>query len=96
MLNGTYILVVMPDYNAEDTLEKTYSEIPFEIVDDVILVDDASHNRRAEIALRIGIKTIIHKKYLGYGGNQKSCYRAALDLGADIVIMVHADANRRR
>jgi glycosyltransferase involved in cell wall biosynthesis len=81
----------MPAYNAEDTLEKTYSEIPFEIVDDVILVDDASHDRTAEIALRNGIKTIIHEKNLGYGGNQKSCYRAALDLGADIVIMVHPD-----
>ena len=91
MLNGNYIVVVMPAYNAEDTLEKTYSEIPFEIVDDVILVDDASHDRTAEIALRNGIKTIIHEKNLGYGGNQKSCYRAALDLGADIVIMVHPD-----
>jgi len=81
-----------PVYNTEDTLEKTYSEIPLEIVDDVILVvDDASHDRTAEIALRIGINTIIHKKNLGYGGNQKSCYRAALDLGADIVIMVHPD-----
>ena len=81
----------MPAYNAENTLEKTYSEIPFEIVDDVILVDDASHDRTAEIALRNGIKTIIHEKNLGYGGNQKSCYRAALDLGADIIIMVHPD-----
>ncbi len=91
MLNGKFIVVVMPAYNAEETLEKTYSEIPFEIVDDVILVDDASHDRTAEIALRNGIKTIIHEKNLGYGGNQKSCYRAALDLGADIVIMVHPD-----
>jgi glycosyltransferase involved in cell wall biosynthesis len=91
MLNGNKIVVVMPAYNAENTLEKTFSEIPFEIVDDVILVDDASHDRTSEIALRIGIKTIVHEKNLGYGGNQKSCYRAALDLGADIVIMVHPD-----
>jgi glycosyltransferase involved in cell wall biosynthesis len=91
MLNGKKIVVVMPAYNAENTLEKTYSEIPFEIVDDVILVDDASHDRTLEIALRIGIKTIVHEKNLGYGGNQKSCYRAALELGADIVIMVHPD-----
>jgi glycosyltransferase involved in cell wall biosynthesis len=91
MLNGKKIVVVMPAYNAEDTLEKTYTEIPFEVVDDVILVDDASHDRTAEIAMRIGIKTIVHEKNLGYGGNQKSCYRAALELGADIVIMVHPD-----
>jgi glycosyltransferase involved in cell wall biosynthesis len=91
MLNGKKIVVVMPAYNAENTLEKTYSEIPFEIVDDVILVDDASYDRTSKIALRIGIKTIVHEKNLGYGGNQKSCYRAALDLGADIIIMVHPD-----
>jgi len=91
MLNGKKIVVVMPAYNAEDTLEKTYTEIPFEVVDEVILVDDASHDRTAEIAMRIGIKTIVHEKNLGYGGNQKSCYRAALDLGADSVIMVHPD-----
>jgi glycosyltransferase involved in cell wall biosynthesis len=91
MVNGKKIVVVMPAFNAENTLEKTYSEIPLEIVDDVILVDDASHDRTSEIAQRIGIKTIVHEKNLGYGGNQKSCYGAALDLGADIVIMVHPD-----
>lgn len=91
MLNGKKIVVVMPAYNAEKTLEKTYGEIPMEIVDDVVLVDDASRDRTSEIASRIGIHTIVHENNLGYGGNQKSCYRAALELGADIVIMVHPD-----
>jgi glycosyltransferase involved in cell wall biosynthesis len=74
-----------------EDLEKTYSEIPFEVVDDVILVDDASRDRTAEIARKLGVRTIVHEKNLGYGGNQKSCYRDALSLGADIVIMVHPD-----
>jgi len=91
MLNGKKIIVVMPAYNAENTLEKTYSEIPFDIVDDVILVDDASRDRTPELSRRMGIHTIIHEQNLGYGGNQKSCYREALNLGADIVIMVHPD-----
>ena len=91
MLNGKKIIVVMPAYNAEKTLKNTYDEIPFEIVDDVVLVDDASRDRTSEIARSIGIHTIVHTTNLGYGGNQKSCYRAALELGADIVIMVHPD-----
>ncbi len=91
MLNGKKVVVVMPAYNAEKTLEKTYAEIPFEIVDDVILVDDASKDRTSELARSMGIHTIVHEKNLGYGGNQKSCYRAALEKGADIVIMVHPD-----
>ncbi len=91
MLNNKKVVVVMPAYNAEKTLEMTYNEIPFEIVDDVILVDDASRDRTSEIARNIGIHTIVHTENLGYGGNQKSCYRAALKLGADIVIMVHPD-----
>lgn len=91
MLNGKKIVVVMPAYNAEKTLEKTYSEIPFEIVDDVVLVDDASRDRTSEIARGLGVRTVVHEKNLGYGGNQKTCYRTALDLGADIVIMVHPD-----
>ncbi len=91
MLNGKKIVVIMPAYNAENTLEKTYNEIPFEFVDDVVLVDDASQDRTLEIARGMGIKTIIHETNLGYGANQKTCYRAALDLGADIVIMVHPD-----
>jgi glycosyltransferase involved in cell wall biosynthesis len=91
MLNGKKIVVVMPAYNAEKTLKKTYDEIPFEIVDDVVLVDDASRDRTSEIARKMGIHTVVHTENLGYGGNQKSCYRAALALGADIVIMVHPD-----
>lgn len=81
----------MPAYNAERTLRKTYAEIPKEIVDDVILVDDQSHDRTAEIARSLGINTIVHSKNRGYGGNQKTCYKEAIKLGADIVIMVHPD-----
>jgi len=91
MLNGKKIVVVMPAYNAEKTLEKTYKEIPFEFVDDVILVDDASRDRTTELARAMGIRTVIHETNLGYGANQKTCYRTALELGADIVIMVHPD-----
>jgi glycosyltransferase involved in cell wall biosynthesis len=91
MLNGKKVVVVMPAYNAEKTGRKTYEEIPFEIVDEVVLVDDASRDRTSEIAREMGIHTIVHTENLGYGGNQKSCYRAALGLGADIVIMVHPD-----
>jgi glycosyltransferase involved in cell wall biosynthesis len=91
MLNGKKIVVVMPAYNAEKTLEKTYHEIPLEIVDDVVLVDDASRDRTSEIARELGIHNIVHEINIGYGGNQKSCYQAALRLGADIVIMVHPD-----
>lgn len=82
----------MPAYNAEKTLEQTYQEIPFEIVDDVILVSDASKDNTAGEAERLGIKHIIvHPQNRGYGGNQKSCYDKALELGADIVIMLHPD-----
>jgi glycosyltransferase involved in cell wall biosynthesis len=81
----------MPGYNAEKTLPKTFEEIPFDIVDDVILVDDASSDRTAVVARKLGIKTIVHEENVGYGGNQKTCYRTALGLGADIVIMLHPD-----
>ena len=91
MLNGKKIVVVMPAYNAEKTLRDTYNDIPFEIADDVILVDDASRDRTSEVARNMGIHTIVHENNLGYGGNQKSCYRAALELDADIVIMLHPD-----
>jgi len=91
MLNGKKIVVVMPAYNAEKTLELTYNDIPFEIVDDVILVDDASRDSTPDIARKLGIRTVVHTENLGYGGNQKTCYRTALGLGADIVIMVHPD-----
>ena len=91
MLNGKRIAVVLPAYNAAKTLEKTYQEIPLDIVDNVILVDDASRDNTAEVARGLGISTIIHRVNKGYGGNQKTCYRAALDHGADIVIMLHPD-----
>jgi glycosyltransferase involved in cell wall biosynthesis len=91
MLNEKKIVVVLPAYNAAKTLEKTYQEIPLDIVDNVILVDDASRDNTAEVARGLGIRTILHHVNKGYGGNQKTCYRAALDLGADIVIMLHPD-----
>lgn len=91
MLDGKKIVVVMPAYNAEKTVEATFLEIPREIVDLVILVDDASKDKTPEVANRLGIKTIIHPKNRGYGGNQKTCYSHALKEGADIVVMVHPD-----
>lgn len=91
MLNDKKIIVVLPAYNAAKTLEKTWQEIPFEFVDDVVLVDDASRDDTAEVARRLGIRTIVHERNTGYGGNQKTCYRTALSIGADIVIMVHPD-----
>lgn len=92
MINNKRIIVVLPAYNAESTLEATYKEIPFDIVDDVVLVDDASSDRTVDKAHRLGIEHIIsHENNKGYGGNQKSCYRKALELNADIVIMVHPD-----
>lgn len=82
----------MPAYNAEKTLQKTYDEIPFDIVDEVVLVDDKSSDKTSELAKNIGIQHVItHEENLGYGGNQKSCYTKALAIGADIVIMVHPD-----
>jgi glycosyltransferase involved in cell wall biosynthesis len=92
MLKGKKIVVVLPAYNAALTLEKTYNEIPFDIVDDVVLVDDNSKDNTIEVADKIGIKHIIkHDKNKGYGGNQKSCYKKALEIGGDIVIMLHPD-----
>jgi glycosyltransferase involved in cell wall biosynthesis len=92
MVNGKKIIVVMPAYNASKTLEDTYNEIPFDLVDDVVLVDDCSNDNTAEVAKQIGIEHVVrHEKNLGYGGNQKTCYKKALELGADIIIMVHPD-----
>ena len=86
------VVVVLPAYNAAQTLLKTYQEIPFDIVDEVILVDDASSDGTAMLAKEIGIShVILHQKNKGYGGNQKSCYDKALAVGADIVIMLHPD-----
>ena len=91
MINGKKVLVVMPAYNAETTLHRTYSEIPHEIVDEVILVDDASRDHTVTVSEELGITTIIHPENRGYGGNQKTCYRTALAHEADIVIMLHPD-----
>jgi glycosyltransferase involved in cell wall biosynthesis len=91
MLFGKKIIVVMPAYNAERTLRQTYAEIPFEYVDEVILVDDDSSDRTAETARSLGITTIVHRRNRGYGGNQKTCYREALRRGADVVVMLHPD-----
>lgn len=91
MLNGLKIAVVLPAYNASKTLEQTYTEIPMEIVDDVILVDDASRDDTANVAGRLGIHTVIHARNGGYGANQKTCYSIALARGADIVVMLHPD-----
>lgn len=92
MLNGKKIIVVLPAYKAALTLERTYQEIPFDIVDDVVLVDDNSPDHTVDVARQIGIRHVIkHERNKGYGGNQKSCYRKALELGADIVIMLHPD-----
>ena len=92
MINGKVITVVMPAYNAERTLEKTYNEIPFDIVDNVILVDDASSDNTSDLAQSIGIKHVIrHDNNKGYGGNQKTCYNKAMEIDSDIVIMLHPD-----
>jgi len=86
------VIVVLPAYNASLTLEKTYNEIPFDIVDDIILVDDLSSDNTVEIAKNLKIQHIIrHEKNKGYGGNQKTCYKKALDLDADIIVMLHPD-----
>jgi glycosyltransferase involved in cell wall biosynthesis len=92
MISNKIVTVVLPAYNAGKTLEKTYNEIPFDIVDHVVLVDDLSSDDTIEVATRLGIKNIIrHVENKGYGGNQKSCYNKALELNSDIVVMLHPD-----
>jgi glycosyltransferase involved in cell wall biosynthesis len=92
VLHGKKVVVVLPAYNAGKTLEQTYKEIPFDIVDEVILTDDKSSDNTIEEARRLGVNHIIeHQRNRGYGGNQKSCYDKALAIGADIVIMLHPD-----
>ena len=91
MLDAKKVIVIMPAFNAEKTLAQTFSEIPSSIVDEVILVDDASADRTVEVAHELGITVFQHIKNLGYGGNQKTCYRQALERGADIVVMLHPD-----
>jgi glycosyltransferase involved in cell wall biosynthesis len=91
LIDGKRVCVVMPAYNAATTLERTVSEVPRDIVDDIVLVDDRSSDETFAIAKRLDLHTIRHEKNRGYGGNQKTCYQAALGLGADIVVMVHPD-----
>jgi glycosyltransferase involved in cell wall biosynthesis len=91
MLNNKKVVVVLPAYNAAKTLRRTVEEIPREIVDEVILTDDASRDNTSELALELGLITIRHDHNRGYGGNQKTCYTAALARGADIVVMLHPD-----
>ncbi len=91
MLQGKKIIVILPAYNAERTLRKTYEDLPLEYIDDVVLVDDASRDGTVALARQLGISTIIHQNNKGYGANQKTCYREALKRGADIIVMVHPD-----
>ncbi|MDP2341924.1 MAG: glycosyltransferase family 2 protein [Deltaproteobacteria bacterium] len=91
MLDGKRVCVVMPAYNAEKTLEQTVAEVPRNVVDDIILVDDNSRDNTVDVANRLGLHVIVHEKNKGYGGNQKTCYTAALARNADIVVMLHPD-----
>jgi glycosyltransferase involved in cell wall biosynthesis len=92
MILNKKVIVVLPAFNAEKTLQNTFNEIPKDIVDDIILVDDASSDNTVRLAHDIGIRHVVrHEKNKGYGGNQKTCYKKALELGADIVIMLHPD-----
>jgi len=91
MILGQKITIVFPAYNAERTLEKTYQALDRQVVDDIILVDDCSQDRTVEIARHLGLHVICHEQNRGYGANQKSCYRAAMERGAEVVVMVHPD-----
>ena len=91
MINGKKIVVVMPAYNAAKTLERTYGEIPREFIDDVLLVDDSSDDSTVNIGRRIGVSIRAHETNRGYGANQKTCYKSALEMSADIIVMLHPD-----
>ncbi|MCS7086655.1 MAG: glycosyltransferase family 2 protein, partial [Bacteroidia bacterium] len=92
MVRGKKVVVVMPAYNAEKTLRQTFEEVPFDVVDEVVLVDDGSRDGTVELAKSLGIDRVVrHEKNRGYGGNQKTCYAEALRAGADIVVMLHPD-----
>lgn len=90
-LDGLKIIVVMPAYNAERTLEKTIADIPAGLASEIILVDDCSKDQTVALSRRLGLTTIVHESNKGYGGNQKTCYREALKRGADVVVMIHPD-----
>jgi glycosyltransferase involved in cell wall biosynthesis len=91
VFHGKKIVVVMPAYNAAKTIEKTYREIPMDLVDEVVVTDDASPDETVEVARRLGLHTLVHERNRGYGGNQKTCYTEALRLGADVTVMLHPD-----
>jgi glycosyltransferase involved in cell wall biosynthesis len=91
MLNGKRVAVIMPAYNAARTLEATHAEIPKDVVDNIILVDDFSSDHTAAVSRALGIETVVHPVNRGYGGNQKTCYRIAIERGADVVVMLHPD-----
>jgi glycosyltransferase involved in cell wall biosynthesis len=91
MIHGQKLIVVMPAYNAAATLRATFEEIPHDYVDEVILVDDGSGDHTVEVAADLGIHTVVHRENRGYGANQKTCYRTALEHGADVVVMLHPD-----
>ena len=91
MFHNKKIVVVMPAYNAARTPERTYREIPLDLVDEVVVTDDASHDETVAEARRLGLRTLVHPSNRGYGGNQKTCYTEALRLGADVVVMLHPD-----
>jgi len=91
MISGKKVVVVLPAYKAEKTLRKTFAEIPMDVVDSILLVDDRSDDKTVEVAKELGIRTFMHEKNMGYGANQKTCYREALKEGAEIVVMLHPD-----
>jgi glycosyltransferase involved in cell wall biosynthesis len=91
MPDAPKVVIVMPAYNAAKTLERTYADIPHDLIDHVILVDDVSRDETVEIAHTLGLEVIVHQQNLGYGGNQKTCYDRALEWGADVVVMLHPD-----
>src|SRR4030042_3900603 len=91
MFHGKKIVVVMPAYNAARTLERTYREIPLDVVDEVIVVDDASHDETVEVARSLGLPTFVHAQNRGYGANQKTCYTESLRRGAEVAVMLHPD-----
>jgi len=91
MPDAPKVVIVMPAYNAAKTLERTYADIPRDLVDHMILVDDVSRDETVDIARQLGLEVIVHKQNRGYGGNQKTCYDRALEWGADVVVMLHPD-----
>ena len=91
MFHGKKVVVVMPAYNAARTLAQTYAEVPMDLVDEVVVTDDASSDETVAVARQLGLRTLVHDRNMGYGANQKTCYTEALRLGADIVVMLHPD-----